>query len=233
MNIFQNKHARRLYDEICANYPVEEQFLKQFLQKSPAFSEILTDILLVFDALVSGFRTKHKLFLCGNGGSFADAMHIAGELMKSFKRSRPLSQANKRHFAGREFADILTQHLECGLPCIVLGLNHSLFSAIQNDKPVDAIQYAQELYALGEKDDMLLGMSTSGNALNVLYAVSTAKALGMKTIALTGKTGGKLAQTADIAVKAPETSTESVQEQHVIIYHTLCAMLEARFFSKT
>ncbi len=184
----------------------------------------------MFDALVQGFTAHRRLLLCGNGGSCADAMHIAGELMKSFKIPRPLSDAEKSRFEQSDSAEILTVHLERGLPCIALGLNHSLFTAIQNDKTAAALQYAQELSVLGERGDMLMGISTSGTAQNVLYAVSTARALGMKTFALTGLAGGKLAQLADIAIKAPETSTESVQELHIIIYHTLCAMLEARFF---
>lgn len=233
MKISLNKQAQQIYDEICSTYPEEEQFLKQFLQRSPAFYDVLSDVLLTFEALITGFKANRRLFLCGNGGSCADAMHIAGELMKSFKRSRRLSNDAKVCFNELEFADILTENLEPGLPCVVLGLNHSLFTAIQNDKDISALQYAQELYNLGEKGDMLFGISTSGNAQNVLYAVSTAKALGMKTLGLTGKTGGKLAQAVDIAIKAPETSTESVQELHIIIYHTLCAMLEARFFSNT
>ena len=229
--IAQNEQVQRIYHEIHTNHPEEEQILTHFLQKNSAFYDILPDFIMAFDTVITGFTAKQRLFLCGNGGSFADAMHISGELLKSFKKKRTLSEADKKHFATLECGEILAEHLEYGLPSLVLGLNHSLFSAVQNDNKVSALQYAQELYALGQKDDILLAISTSGNAQNVLYAVSTAKALGMKTIGLTGKDGGKLARAVDIAIKAPESSTESIQELHIPIYHTLCAMLESRFFS--
>lgn len=222
--------AQQVYQDIHANYPKEERFLQQFLQKNSAYFSLLPPFLSAYNLLVKGFQAQHRLFLCGNGGSFADALHFSGELLKSFKQRRVLSQADKEIFSQCEFGDILAESLEYGLPCIVLGLNHSLSSAIQNDCQIEAIQYAQELYALGQQGDMLLAISTSGNAQNVLYATTVAKVLGVGTIGLTGSGGGKLVEHVDIVLKAPETSTESVQEHHIVIYHTLCAMLEARFF---
>lgn len=229
----QNKDAQHLYHDIQTHYPDEAQLLKQLFQKNQAYIAILPEFLRVYHLLVKGFQAKHRLFLCGNGGSFADALHISGELLKSFKRRRSLSQADKNLFSQYEYGDILAEYLEYGLPCTVLGLNHALFSAVQNDCKVEAVQYAQELYALGTKGDMLLAISTSGNALNVLYAITAAKVLGIKTIGLTGHIGGKLAQYADIVIKAPETSTESIQEHHIVLYHALCALLELRFFPRS
>jgi D-sedoheptulose 7-phosphate isomerase len=225
--------SQRIFDDICANRPAEKQFIEHMLQKDESLREALPPMLLAFELLVERFEDGRTLFLCGNGGSCADCMHIAGELMKSFKLRRRLSPESKTKFSGLEFGDSLAEHLEYGLPCMVLGFNHSLNSAILNDSGMSEIQYAQELYVLGKKNDVLFSISTSGNASNVLHAVSTAKALGMTTVGLTGKHGGRLAQVVDLAIQTPETSTPYIQEQHVILYHALCAMLESRFFSYT
>jgi D-sedoheptulose 7-phosphate isomerase len=170
------------------------------------------------------------LFLCGNGGSFADCLHISGEMLKSYERKRGLSPAERALFTDLPHGGLLADALERGFPVIVLGLNHSLRSAVENDIPVPNIGFAQELYALGRKDDVLLGISTSGNAKNIAYAVTTAKAIGMKTIGLTGQVGGHLAQHVDIAIRVPKTMTNRIQEQHQLVYHALCSIIEAHYF---
>jgi D-sedoheptulose 7-phosphate isomerase len=223
--------VRRIAEDIWNNRPNERQFLEHMLMRDGSLHVVVPDVLRALDALCDSFANGHTLFLCGNGGSSADCMHIAGELMKSFNLRRQLSDQHQAQFNGIEFGDMLTVHLEEGLPCLVLGFNHSLNSAILNDSRRYEVQYAQELHVLGKPGDVLWGISTSGNALNVLYAVSTAKARGIKTIGMTGHAGGKLAQSVDIAIKAPATVTSYVQEQHSILYHALCAMLETRFFS--
>ena len=227
-----DEHSQPIFDELCANRPAEERFLAQMLHKAPALSVVLPNLLRAFDLLVTGFAAGQTLFLCGNGGSSADCMHIAGELVKSFLLRRHLSAADQADFARMPYGEALAEHLEYGLPCHVLGFNHALSSAILNDSGLAALQYAQELYVLGKKGDLLLGISTSGNARNVLHAVTTAKVKGLTTIGLTGQHGGQLTQLADLSINAPETITPSIQEQHEVIYHTLCAMLEARFFSR-
>lgn len=229
-HIFLHKQAQQIFDDICTNSPEEKRCLEQLLQKHPFARDILPDFLHVLSVLVRGFQRRQHLFLCGNGGSFADCIHIAGELMKTFKVQRPIPKAGWAAFADVEFGERLIKYLQEGLPCCVLGSNPSLVSAVQNDNDINALQYAQELYVLGKPGDMLLGISTSGNALNVRYAASTAKAVGMTVIGLTGKQGGKLAEAADVIIKVPETETYMVQEQHVIVYHALCLLLELRFF---
>ncbi|PIE34803.1 phosphoheptose isomerase [candidate division KSB3 bacterium] len=224
------KTAQPILQHIRDNYPEEEDHLKQLLRKHPFFQEILADFLCAFSMMVDRFHSGRTLFLCGNGGSFADCIHIAGELMKTFKLRRPLALERKAALSGLEFGSILAESLQEGLPCHVLGLNPSLVSAIENDNKVGALQYAQELYVAGKQGDMLLGISTSGNAYNVRYAVSAAKARGMRVIGLTGSPGGVLADVADIAIQVPEKETYMVQEQHVIVYHALCLLLERRFF---
>jgi len=127
----------------------------------------------------------------------------------------------------------LSRALEYGFPAIVLGLNHSLKSAVENDIYLSNIAYAQELFSLGRKNDLLLGISTSGMALNVAYAVSVAKVKGMRTIALTGEDGGQLVPMVDVAIQVPDRATNRIQELHQIIYHTLCSMVEAHYFQES
>ncbi|MCP4397537.1 MAG: SIS domain-containing protein [bacterium] len=229
-NMFLNTQAQQIFDDVCRNYVAEKEHLEQTLDSHHFFSEIFESFLLTFSALKTSFDAGGRLFLCGNGGSFSDCIHIAGELMKTFRLPRPLSDEKKSCFMGLEFEELLTVHLQEGLPCSVLGLNPALVSAIQNDNEPGALQYAQELYGQGKADDVLLGISTSGNALNVRYAVSVAKALNMTVIALTGEKGGKLAGVADMTIRVPEKETYKVQERHLVVYHALCLWLELRFF---
>ena len=224
-------HVMPIYHALCDRFPEEARYLQQALEQHPFLASMLEEFLDTFEALEQGFRAGKTLYLCGNGGSFSDCIHIAGELVKTFKLPRPLNEAERQAFANVEHGDLLAARLQKGLPCVVLGLNPSLSSAILNDSEIPGLQYAQELYCLGKPGDMLMAISTSGNAQNVLYAVSTANALGMTVIGMTGSAGGRLAQQADISLKVAESETYKVQEQHVIVYHLLCLLLELRFFS--
>ena len=220
------------------------EYVKQFLEQHPDVIEIVVDFMdrvpelknitssLIKSNLliVNCFDNGGRLFLCGNGGSFADSLHISGEMMKSFQRDRKLNQEDRQKFLALPDGRVLADALEYGLPVIVLGLNHSLQSAIDNDIPVPYIGFAQELFALSRKNDVLLGISTSGNAKNVIHAVTTAKAIEMKTIGLTGQNGGKLARMVDIAIQVPAITTHQIQELHLHVYHTLCAIVEAHYF---
>lgn len=224
-------HVMPMYHTLCDQFPEEARYLQQALEQHPFLASILEEFLDTFEALEQGFRAGKTLYLCGNGGSFSDCMHIAGELVKTFKLPRPLNEAEREAFANVEHGGLLAARLQKGLPCVVLGLNPSLSSAILNDSEIPGLQYAQELYCLGKPGDLLMAISTSGNAQNVLYAVSTANALKMTVIGMTGSAGGMLAQQADISLKVTEAETYKVQEQHVIVYHLLCLLLELRFFS--
>ena len=168
---------------------------------------------------------------CGNGGSCADSDHIVGELMKGFLRLRPLSNDKKAEM--KQNCDLvddeLLSKLQGGLPAISLPSITALNSAFCNDVDPE-LMYAQPLMALAEKNDILIGISTSGNSKNVFGAVKVAKALGIKVIGLTGKTGGKLKGVADITICAPESETFKIQELHLPIYHYLCAVVEEHFF---
>ncbi|HNR35466.1 MAG TPA: SIS domain-containing protein, partial [Candidatus Hydrogenedentes bacterium] len=124
----------------------------------------------------------------------------------------------------------LAQYLETGLPAIALGCNGALKTAVENDSPLRNIAYAQETLALGKPGDVFIGISTSGNAENCLMAMSVARAVGMTVVSLTGPKGGKMAEFADIALRAPGNTTKEIQEAHLALYHTFCALIEAHYF---
>ncbi|MDF1513026.1 MAG: SIS domain-containing protein [Anaerolineae bacterium] len=196
----------------------------------PALSGVKVDLLRAFGTITACLMEGGTLFLCGNGGSMSDALHISGELLKSYAQHRHLPEYIKNKLAGQPDGNILIQNLEPGLRAIVLGVNPALSSAVANDMPDRDVAFAQELLALAKPGDLLLGISTSGNARSVVYAAQTARALGLKVISLTGREGGKLAKFADIALRSPASRTDRVQEYHVMVYHTLCEMLEMVFF---
>ncbi|MBN1248829.1 MAG: SIS domain-containing protein, partial [Anaerolineae bacterium] len=171
------------------------------------------------------------LYLCGNGGSMADALHISGELLKSYAHPRPLHEGLTRGLEAQPDGPLLLRNLEGGLRAVVLGANPALASAVANDRPDRDVGLAQELAALAHSGDVLLGISTSGNARNVAYAVQAARALSVTTIGLTGAGGGRLAQLADITIRVPAERTDRIQELHVLCYHALCEMLEVELFA--
>lgn len=218
--------------QFLEHHPDIVEIIIDFMERNPELNTVVNPLIQSYMLLVNCFDNRGRLFLCGNGGSFADSLHISGEMLKSFQRNRKLKSEDRQKFLDLPDGEALADGLEYGLPVIVLGLNHSLKSAVENDIPVPSIGFAQELFALGNKDDVLLGISTSGNAQNVSYAVTTAKALGMKTIGLTGKHGAKLAQMVDIPIQVPATSTHRIQELHLKVYHTLCAIVEAHYFKE-
>jgi D-sedoheptulose 7-phosphate isomerase len=170
------------------------------------------------------FRAGVKVLLCGNGGSAADADHWSAELLKGFRRERPLS-ARARKGLPRGVA----RALQGALPAIPLSSFPALASAFANDVSPE-LTLAQLVSALGRKGDVLVALSTSGRSPNVCLAAQTACARGMATIALTGRGRGRLAKLADIAIRVPARETHLVQELHLPVYHTLSLMLEDAFF---
>ncbi len=210
--------------------PVEQEILDGMFARRPDLSDCVQDILKFHRALIRMYNAGGKLLLCGNGGSNADAMHIAGELCKSFERQRPLPNRILRKLRDLPMGADLAKYLEAGLAAIPLGFNGSLKTAVENDSPLRDMAFAQETIALARPEDVLLGISTSGNARNCLMAMSTAKALGATVASLTGPKGGKMAGFADIAIKAPGKSVKTIQEAHLVIYHTFCALIEVHYF---
>lgn len=204
--------------------------LENLTDRYPALSVCGDGILKLTEALIKCYKNGGKLLVCGNGGSAADAQHIAGELMKGFCSKRPLKENEKKELIkyGEDGA-ILAEKLQSALPAISLYNEAALITAYSNDVDPSLI-YAQQVYALGKPGDVLLCISTSGNSENVRFAVPAAKAKGMTVAALTGKFGGKLKDICDICIAVPETETYKVQELHLPVYHAVCLCLEEEFF---
>ena len=217
-------------DTIAERCPRAAGALRGLLKRHPELESAAADLARAYVAIARSQAAGGILFLAGNGGSMADALHISGELLKSYKRPRPLAEGLRRRLATQPDGEALVRSLEGGLRAVVLGANPSLASAVANDNPERDMGFAQELLALARPGDVLLGISTSGTARNVRHAVSVAWARGLTTIALTGADGGPLAQQVDIAIRAPAHRTDRVQEQHIALYHCLCEMLEEEFF---
>ncbi len=209
----------------------EDERIGHLTKRYPALAPIAEEIRQAYLLLEGCYAGGGKLLVAGNGGSCADSEHIVGELMKGFckDRSVPRAFAEKLLAADPKRGAELAEKLQGGLPAIALTGHPGLSSAYLND--VDGLLvFAQQVYGYGEEGDVFLGISTSGNSKNVLYALAVAKAKGMKTIVLTGRDGGELGRAADVAVIVPEQETYKIQELHLPIYHALCLMLEDHFF---
>jgi phosphoheptose isomerase len=207
-----------------------QAIIDSLVNRQPDLEAIVPDLTRVFYELVRCFQSGGTLFLCGNGGSMADALHISGELLKTYAHRRELPDRLRDRLAAQPDGELLARNLEPGLRSVVLGMNSSLSSAVANDMPDRDVNLAQELLVLAHPGDVLLGISTSGKARNVNYAAQVAHALSLSVIALTGQGGGELANTADIAIRVPAHRTDRVQEHHIMCYHALCEMLEVLFF---
>ncbi|MEI8133350.1 MAG: SIS domain-containing protein, partial [Leptolinea sp.] len=212
--------------------PLAAEILEKMLRESPTLNPLRKNMEQSFTALKRCFVTGGTLYLAGNGGSMSDALHISGELDKAFLKRRPIPAAHRIRLAEVPGGTELAECLQVGLRSVVLGNNPPLASAVENDFPKPYLGYAQELYALGHAGDVFLGISTSGNAKNILYAVQTARLLNMTTIGLTGENGGQLSAQTDIVIHAPAKETPAVQVWHIQMYHCLCEMLEAQLFAE-
>lgn len=208
-----------------------EKHVDLLISRYPIFECIKQDIIHAYLVMEECYENGGKLLVAGNGGSAADAEHIAGELMKRFKIPRPVSKeyADKLIKIDPERGPELANNLEQGLMAIPLVAHEALTTAYIND--VDGLGvFAQQLLGFGRKGDVFLGISTSGNSKNIMNAAVVAKASGIKIIGLTGAHGGELALAADVVIKVPETETYMIQELHLPVYHCLCLMLEDKFF---
>lgn len=199
-------------DQLCTRYAILE----------PCRQSIID----AYEVLQQCFLSSHKMLVCGNGGSAADADHWSGELLKSFCANRSLSEEWHEKL-GSELAG----SLQLALPCIPLTQFSALSTAYANDVDPQYI-FAQLCWGLGQEADVLVGISTSGNARNVCLAAEVAKGKDMPVISLTGAGGGDLAALADVAIRVPETETFKVQELHLPIYHALCLQLEAHYYQQ-
>ncbi len=202
------------------------------LRRYPELSVVETEIEKAADCIIKCFESGCKLMICGNGGSSADADHIAGELMKGFQHKRPLKDDFKNQLIKRGArGTYLAEKLQHGFPVISLSAHTALITAVANDIDPDLI-FAQQVGVFGKKGDVLLAISTSGNSKNIIDAIITACAKEITVIGMTGETGGEMVAKCDILLNVPGTRTSSVQELHLPLYHALCMIIENHFFDK-
>ena len=192
---------------------ITARHIKELLRRYPDLEKTSEKLIIAYSILKNCFFNDRILFVCGNGGSAADSEHIVGELMKGFRMKRPVKEAVR----------------QMGLRAVSLLSHPALSSAYMND--VDPLMtYAQQLFVMGREGDVLIGLSTSGNAKNIYYAFQVAKVKKIKTILFTGENCGICEELADCTVKAPSRETYVIQEYHLPLYHCLCLMLEEAFY---
>ena len=207
------------------------QHINHLIDRYPKLIVCREDIVKAYELLEAAYSSGRKLLVSGNGGSASDSEHIVGEMMKEFKMKRKVysQQADALKQIDHELGQILADNLQGALPAISLTGHSSLTTAFMNDAMPELV-FAQQVNGYGKPGDVYLGISTSGNSKNVLYAAVNAKAKGLKVIGLTGEKESKLMKYADVCIRVPETETYKIQELHLPVYHCLCLMLEDKFF---
>ncbi len=208
-----------------------QKHIDTLIERYPQLEVCRKDIAKAYEILETAYTNGRKLLVSGNGGSASDSEHIVGELMKEFKLKRNVyrEQAEEMRKISPELGEVLAENLQGALPAISLTGHSSLTTAFMNDSEPELI-FAQQVNGYGKRGDVYLGISTSGNSRNVLYAAVTAKSKGLKVIALTGKRENQLMRYADVCIRVPEIETYKIQELHLPVYHCLCMMLEEKFF---
>ena len=201
-----------------------ESIFGELFQRHPSLAKCRDEIGAAFDILLVAFRAGGKVLVCGNGGSAADAEHICGELLKKFKKHRPVPPAVAAKLP-RELAD----RLEGALPAVSLVSMSGIVTAFANDVAWETA-FAQQVLGLAKPGDVLIALSTSGNSANCVAAAEVMRAVGGKSIAFTGSAESRLSSVCDVAIRVPETETFKVQELHLPVYHALCAALEEVLF---
>ena len=195
--------------------------MTELLNRYPCLNQCRESIEKALELIINAYKNGGKILVCGNGGSAADCEHIVGELMKGFMKKREVEDIR--------IPEEMRKNLQGALPAISLPSQCAVLSAFIND--VDAeMMYAQLVYGYAKKDDLVIGLSTSGNSKNVVNAIEVAKCLGVKTLSLTGKNESKLSEISDVTIRVPETETYRVQELHLPVYHYLCAEVEKAMF---
>jgi D-sedoheptulose 7-phosphate isomerase len=200
--MINNKHAQMLTiirDQIEDSVAIKQKMLGK--------QTVLCDIEKAAVAIISAFKENHKVMLAGNGGSAADAQHIAAELVNRFNFDRP------------------------GLPALALTTDTSILTAVSNDFGFDRI-FTRQLKALGNAGDIFIALSTSGNSSNLVDALTVCRERKIRTIGLTGASGGKMNELCDICIKVPSDETPRIQEVHILIGHIICSIVEEKIFGQ-
>lgn len=197
--------------------------MEELLMRYPALKSCQNKIVKALDMIINTYKNGGKIIICGNGGSAADSEHFVGEMMKGFLLKRKVTDPR--------LPEELRKGLQGALPAISLPSQSAILSAYINDV-VPEMMYAQLVYGYATEKDLVIGLSTSGNSVNIVNAVKVAKAVSAKTLALTGETGGKLLEISDVTINVPEKETYKIQEYHLPIYHYLCAETEKYFFAE-
>ena len=193
----------------------------KLLNRYPELEICRDDIENALKLIIDTYKKGGSVLICGNGGSAADSEHIVGELMKGFLMKRPVCD--------KRIPEHLRKKLQGALPAISLPSQSAILSAFINDVEPD-MMYAQLVYGYAKDNDLVIGISTSGNSKNVVNAIEVAKCIGAKTLALTGEKESNLSKMCDVTIRVPETETYKIQEYHLPVYHYLCAEVEKYFF---
>lgn len=208
----------------------QKELKNELFERYPVLKICETDLDAALALLRGTYRACGTVYVCGNGGSASDSDHIVGELMKGFLSKRPLSTDEKTRAAkilpdGEMFAE----KLQGAVPAVSLPAQSAILTAYANDVDPDFI-YAQLVYGYARENDLVIGLSTSGNSKNIVNALKSAKLRGAKTLAMTGMRESASSNFADVTIRVPETETFKVQELHLPVYHYLCAALETEMF---
>ena len=201
--------------------------LQELVERYSLLQSCAESIRVAYELLKACYEQDSIVYVCGNGGSASDAEHIVGELMKSFAIRRPLPEEVRQTLDDPYIAE----YLEGALRAVALTGQLSLSTAYANDAAPDLV-FAQQVFGYGRPGDVLWALSTSGNSQNVIHALKVAQAKGMKTLGLSGQSGGRMAALCDVCICVPEVETYKVQELHLPVYHTLCRMLETHYFTE-
>lgn len=197
--------------------------MKELIKRYPSLEQCRKSIEEARRIMIEVYQNGGKVLVCGNGGSAADCEHIVGELMKGFQQKRPVCDDR--------IPERLRKNLQSALPAISLPSQCAILTAFINDVEPD-MMYAQLVYGYAEENDLVIGLSTSGNSKNVVNAITVAKSMGVKTLSLTGEKESELSNLSDVTVRVPETETFKIQELHLPVYHYLCAEVEKEMFEK-
>lgn len=197
--------------------------MNSLIKNYPELEKCKSDIEKALELIIDTYKADGKILVCGNGGSAADSEHIVGELMKGFMLKRPVSDSR--------IPENIRTKLQGALQAISLPSQSAVLSAYINDVDPE-MMYAQLVYGYARKNDLVIGMSTSGNSKNVVNAVEVAHAMGIKTLSLTGEKESRLYELSDVTIRVPQTETYRIQELHLPVYHYLCASAEKYFFEE-